>query len=658
MIFYKLCIDFGEDCSELEKDLIEDRISSYLPEFNRKNRGMIFCSRDPRNRKNESSTDYTFYIAYLAGKGDPIEYIKERFLKGCDISGMVRASIGETTTQLFVSEVSKYDRQTIKNMELYTYLPNGNSDLTEYLHNESKITKKKAIKLLSDNLCSSCCSEIERIFSHRRKRAADFNPVQYIISASSERSIKVIKDTLISSLYSTRRISSLRVTDMIPLTEEDWRQLHFSNIRRTQRDYRYEYKFQDGATVVICSIKTFRMDIELVASCINTNHEAVQTIVCVNKDNQNTINSLIRKCPGVRFVVLTDDEVSKGQAREFLKMLAWERGIRNCDGLFRLLMKKEDKYCVDELLSLYKNWEEQKCISSFFPEYEEITIGTLPADTRSDNAKNELDGLIGLEKEKQLIHSIISFYSVQKLRADRGLPAVNGCKHMVFAGNPGTAKTTVARCMTKMLKENGILERGNMIEVGRADLVGKHVGHTAPMVREAFEKARGSVLFIDEAYSLLEEEKNYGYEAINTIVQEMENCKDDLIVILAGYPEKMKQFVNANPGLKSRIAFNVSFEDYNTEELVTILKLFADNSGYEIDEDAWDKAKRIIEEAEDDKNFGNGRFVRKLFERAVLNQSSRIYSFANNLDSKEMSKLTAEDFTYEEDEKNSRHFGF
>ena len=145
---------------------------------------------------------------------------------------------------------------------------------------------------------------------------------------------------------------------------------------------------------------------------------------------------------------------------------------------------------------------------------------------------------------------------------------------MVFTGNPGTAKTTVARLFAEIMKDEAILSTGKFVEVGRADLVGQHVGHTAPLVKKKFRDAQGGVLFIDEAYSLCDSYENgFGDEAINTIVQEMENHRDDVIVIFAGYPEPMKQFLDRNPGMQSRIAFQIEFEDYTTEELCAITKL-------------------------------------------------------------------------------------
>ena len=217
---------------------------------------------------------------------------------------------------------------------------------------------------------------------------------------------------------------------------------------------------------------------------------------------------------------------------------------------------------------------------------------------------------------------------------------------MIFTGNPGTAKTTVARLAAKIFRDNNLLPNGKLIEVGRADIVGEYVGQTAPLVKEIFRKAKGSVLFIDEAYSLVDDRDGlYGDEAINTIVQEMENHRDDTIVIFAGYPDKMEQFMNKNPGLRSRIAFHVDFPDYSESELMDITKLMMKNKGMTLSDDAEQKLAKIFSEAVKLHDFGNGRFVRNLLEQAVMNLANRLSDMSSSVISdKELTTLVADDF--------------
>ncbi len=242
-------------------------------------------------------------------------------------------------------------------------------------------------------------------------------------------------------------------------------------------------------------------------------------------------------------------------------------------------------------------------------------------------AAGELDQLIGLTSAKDVIRKAVANFKMNKRCVDMGIPRDKASYHMVFTGNPGTAKTTVARLLAEILKDEKVLGNGNFVEVGRADLVSGYVGKTASLVKSKFKEAQGGVLFIDEAYSLCDYHKNsYGDEAINTIVQEMENNRDKVIVIFAGYPEPMKEFLERNPGMSSRIAFHIHFEDYSVEELCGITRLMLSKKQYEITDAAMDKLLRIYENVSRDNDYGNGRFVRKLIEEAEMNLALRLES--------------------------------
>lgn len=235
--------------------------------------------------------------------------------------------------------------------------------------------------------------------------------------------------------------------------------------------------------------------------------------------------------------------------------------------------------------------------------------------------------MVGLDNAKRVLRKALNHYKAQKLFADKGRKNDHPAMHMVFTGSPGTAKTSVARLFAEILRDNNFLSKGKLIECGRGDLVGKYVGWTAPLIQKKFKEAEGSVLFIDEAYSLVEDRNgSFGDEAINTIVQEMENHRHDVIVIFAGYPDKMEGFLQKNPGLRSRIAFHVSFDDYNPGELRAIANLMAKNYGLKLTDEAADKLEQIFESACNQPNFGNGRFVRNMIEQAKMSQSERLLS--------------------------------
>jgi SpoVK/Ycf46/Vps4 family AAA+-type ATPase len=234
--------------------------------------------------------------------------------------------------------------------------------------------------------------------------------------------------------------------------------------------------------------------------------------------------------------------------------------------------------------------------------------------------------MIGLKEQKAMIDKIIAAFAVRKMKAGIGLGTMRMSMHMCFTGNPGSAKTTVARLLADILSKEGILTTGRFIECGRADLVGKFVGWTATQVKEKFNWARGGILFIDEAYSLVDDSRSFGDEAINTIVQEMENHRDDVVVVFAGYPEKMKEFLERNEGLRSRIAFHVDFPDYTTEELTDILSLMAKRQGYTLSSVITNSCREQFAEIRKQKDFGNGRYVRNLLERALTEQAHRLWT--------------------------------
>lgn len=331
-----------------------------------------------------------------------------------------------------------------------------------------------------------------------------------------------------------------------------------------------------------------------------------------------------------------------------------------------LKIRNLGRKCISEIRTqlIEKNYV-SSCEDEFFENMDLLEFHPIPEDIFDDivdkrNYMDELQALVGIRAAKDQVKKILAFAKMRKAMEENGEHLEPITLNMEFVGNPGTAKTTVARIVAGLLKEIGIITTGKFIEVGRADLVAQYVGQTAPMVQNVFQKAKGGVLFIDEAYSLLEEGRGgFGDEAINMIVQEMENNRKDTIVIFAGYPDEMDEFFLRNQGLRSRVPFRVNFEDYNAEEMLDICKLEALKKGFLTDDMADKKIMEICEKSIKNKNNGNGRFCRNLIETGVLNFAFRNYG---DLDINEKIEyiLRKEDFIdmndldLKSDENNSR----
>lgn len=261
------------------------------------------------------------------------------------------------------------------------------------------------------------------------------------------------------------------------------------------------------------------------------------------------------------------------------------------------------------------------------------------------NPIEELQSLIGLSEVKDEVSALANFVKIQQEREKKGMKAVGLSYHCVFTGNPGTGKTTVARILAAIYRDLGILKKGHLVETDRSGLVAEYVGQTAVKTNKIIDSALDGVLFIDEAYSLVQGGGNdYGQEAISTLLKRMEDDRDRLVVVLAGYSEEMKRFIDSNPGLQSRFNRYIHFADYTTEELKQIFMLNVDKNQYLLDEEGQTLLDKILTFAIEhkDKNFGNGRYVRNLFEKTIQNQAMRL-SCQPNITAEELSKLKAED---------------
>ncbi len=472
---------------------------------------------------------------------------------------------------------------------------------------------------------STLLPELARIF--RGKPAAHHgHPVHYLVRTDDPGVRSSIVRPLICALYENQRIRSLRYvyTDQRP------------GERLSRRALEQLYNSCEGGTVVIRyqanddrdsdRATADRDTIEILCECMKEFRSRVLTILCLPRVSDKIKGIFLEYLGSVSLIELREDLVSGTKARNYLKNKVKEYDTRADRRLYDAL-EPEKEYLAADLNRIFEEWYNDKLKRSIYPQYRNCSSAVSEAVKKKEEgpAIEELREMIGLGSAKKVIGEALAYYKAQRLYADKGMPFGRAAMHMVFTGNPGTAKTTAARLFARIMRDNGLLSKGHLVEVGRSDLVGKYVGWTAPTVREKFKAARGGVLFIDEAYSLVDDRGGmYGDEAINTIVQEMENHRDDMVVIFAGYPDKMQGFLDRNPGLRSRIAFHVPFDDYSAEELCGITKLLAGKKKLELTQEALDKLDGIYREVLGQKDFGNGRFARNLLEKAQMAQAGRL----------------------------------
>ena len=277
---------------------------------------------------------------------------------------------------------------------------------------------------------------------------------------------------------------------------------------------------------------------------------------------------------------------------------------------------------------------------------DEADIETVVRDSRVHEVLEELDReLVALEPVKQRIREVAALLVIDRLRGEMGLGSERPTLHMSFTGSPGTGKTTVAFRMANILHRLGYVEKGHMVSVTRDDLVGQYVGHTAPKTKDVVKRALGGILFIDEAYYLhrLENERDYGQEAIEVLLQVMESERENLVVVMAGYKDRMEEFFQANPGMGSRVAHHIDFPDYEAGELMAIARLMVVQQGYELSEGAGKAFQEYIERRLEQPRFANGRSVRNAVERARMRQATRLFDSGEKLTKEDLVTLEPDD---------------
>ena len=504
--------------------------------------------------------------------------------------------------------------------------------------------------------------EIQRILANKVPAGRYGHPVQYLIETDNRdlrrEFYKLILGALkLSGRLQLKRYAWMDVDERDSLRAENFESLYKGSIGGTVviRVTPSEKEESDQANVMI-------ENIEIICKMIKRYRSDVLTVLCFPREAASLKAQFYEQLGNVSFVSIHEDLAHDEAAKDFLKQLAREKHIRSDKALLSSV-KEGEGYISNDLISIFNEWYDKKLKTKIFPEYSNAESSKAKAKKEiiKCSAYDELMGLVGVSEAKRIINQAIDYFKVQKMFKDNGMDQGRPALHMVFTGNPGSAKTTCARLFARILKENGILSRGQLIELTADELKAKYVGWTAPLVKKKFKDASGGVLFLDECYSLVEDRNgSFGDEAIATIVAEMENHRNDVMCIFAGYPDKTEEFLNKNPGLRSRIAFHVPFNDYSVEELCRITEYIADGKGCRFTEDAMEKLRRDFNLVRTQPDFGNGRYCRNVVEKARLAQASRLMTMdVDKITKDDLRTIKAEDIVIEEkSEKPKQRIGF
>lgn len=519
--------------------------------------------------------------------------------------------------------------------------------ISETVLSETK-TKEELLTKSGSMLCGDCLHvEIERIYQGAKMDAVTGHPVHYMLMTDSHGTRDAMLAVLLTALYQNKRIQSRRYT----LVE------YSNSCDFNRHEMKTLYESCTGGTIVVSYSYDDHDDSEYVSSGIDVvsglcslaleYRNKVLTVFCLERNTEKIRTLFLEHVGAMTIVPITQETAFNERALSYLHAKAKECNMRPNKALSNAVLKDKG-FTADDLNQIFDEWYDKQIKTKVYTQYAQLDTANKQVAARKPkgSAIEELEQMIGLTEAKRVIHQALDFYKAQNIFKSKGFLRARPAMHMVFTGNPGTAKTTVARLFAQILKDNNLLSVGGLLEVGRADLVGKFVGWTAQKVKAKFDAAVGSVLFIDEAYSLVDDRNgSYGDEAINTIVQEMENHREDMIVIFAGYPDKMEGFLERNPGLRSRVGFHVPFTDYNVDELVRITELIARKNGVLLGDGVQSKLIPIFESARINEDFGNGRYARNLFEKALMRQASRLVAMdLDTVTSAEVQYLHVDDF--------------
>ena len=666
MICYRVNIELDKPIPTVENDRgrkeyddeAVDRINNAIADHNRKycGRRCAFIYQDTRNRLS---------LGFVISDGTALGGALDELMSAAGISGKteqeeITVKALERLTHFGFRNTFDFDSDDLNAFGIGA-LTQAHRPPEEKLAREHTYTElRKSAEL--GLYAGSFLPEIDRIIQPAAIENAKGHPVHYIVRTGC--SLKVC-DRLIDTLHKSGRLASRRYSVI--------------DFRQFMKGFDAEglFRIASGGTVVFDLSDMEEQQSGTATSSMLPNeiydlikdHKRETLVIfalpsCLEAQAERIKNAL----PELTFVEITERLAMNDEAKKLLRAFAKADKVKPDKELLSAVAKDTGYYAGD-LRQLYDVWYANALKTKIYPQYSEFkkNVELDKSVAPKGDAYTKLSEMIGLAEVKKIIDQAVTYSKIQKALAERGMPNAKRSMHMVFTGAPGTAKTTVARLFAQILKDNEVLSVGDLIECGRNDLVGQFVGWTAVQVKNMFKRAKGSVLFIDEAYSLLDYHKgSFGDEAINTIVQEMENAREDTVVIFAGYPKEMNEFIERNPGLRSRISFYVDFPDYSAAELYDITNLIVKNNGYKLAYDAREVLVPMFEKALRSGDFGNGRYARNLVDQAKLAQAMRLSKCdLGRLSGDELLTLIGEDFAQvgtnaiiEKDEPIRRRIGF
>ena len=557
------------------------------------------------------------------------------------------ADFHEITMSSFFSAMSCGEERDFINIGYRFYKELGLGDAKEYLSPNSdrdscQITETVAtMELPTKSLAlkrarlllgpRSLMEEVERIYCRKNRRVSTSHPVHYFIHAHSRRAAQMMIELLVAALGRNGRLTGKRITYLSD----------FEPSNSTERALREILKPAGHSTV---SLELSNEAGSVLHSNFGNRDEGFKRllkdqILKIREDtlfffveigghhDQENIAFLRDIAEEMDIVSIREGSGDEKGTRLFLNESARLDGQSPFSPGELESAVPEGRYTLTEADAIFRRLSKERTRRDAFPSYQNLRPFSemeKEAAEKKKSASERLERMVGLGEVKRLVRQIVAANQMRKLKKEMKMKSSSQAMHMAFTGNPGSAKTTVARLLAAILKEEGVSATGAFVECGRSDLVAKYVGWTAKAVKQKFKDASGGVLFIDEAYSLVDGSNSFGAEAINTIVQEMENRRDDVLVVFAGYPDKMREFLDSNEGFNSRVAFHLDFPDYTADEMVEILQVMAKERGLRLNAAILEKCRGIFADASAQEDFGNGRYVRNVLEAAVIRQAERL----------------------------------